>query len=101
MNSRMSLAALLSSAAGMLGAGMGCAETFAVTSAADDGAPGTLRWAIERNNTSPGGHRIEIRGTAAGPLLIAIGSVLPPVRGPVVIAVVGLTEGTTGPGVAG
>ena len=29
------------------------AETFLVTTAADDGSPGTLRWAIERNNAQP------------------------------------------------
>lgn len=68
------------------------AETFNVTSAADDGAPGTLRWAIERNNAQPAKHRIAIQG----PLVITLRSLLPPVTGPAVIAGAGKVGGTRG-----
>ena len=79
------------------------AETFIVSGPADDGSPGTLRWAIERNNAMPGGHRIEIRGGGDGgaPLLIRLERVLPAIKGPVVIAGVGRIDERTEPGIEG
>ena len=49
------LAPIASAAAvlALLCTGHAHAETFRVTSAADDGSPGTLRWAIGRNNAQP------------------------------------------------
>ena len=35
-------------------------EVLRVTSTADDGGEGSLRWAIERNNAAPGRLRIEL-----------------------------------------
>lgn len=52
-----------------------------VTSADDDGTPGTLRHAIETSNAAPGSHRIEI----AGGLTIRPQNLLPPIVGPVVV----------------
>src|SRR5215510_15692762 len=42
-------------------------EVLRVTRTADDGNEGSLRWAIERNNTAPGRFRIEIAPAGPGP----------------------------------
>src|SRR5688500_14496595 len=52
-----------------------------VTSSADDGTAGTLRWAIETSNASPAPDRIELAVDAA----IAPEAPLPPIKGPVQI----------------
>ncbi|MFT4076079.1 MAG: NosD domain-containing protein [Asticcacaulis sp.] len=56
--------------------------TLAVTSAADDGSAGTLRWAIEQNNLNPGQYRIAL---SSGLGVIKPGHELPPILGPVII----------------
>lgn len=67
---------------------LSAAETFMVRSAADDGSRGTLRWAIEASNQNPGNNRIEFRpaGRNRGPMVIQVESILPPIKGEVVIA---------------
>src|SRR4051794_23382348 len=57
-------------------------EVLRVTRTADDGE-GSLRWAIERNNTAPGRFRIEIDPEGAGPHVIKPASLLPAIKGPV------------------
>ena len=57
-------------------------ETLRVTRTADSGE-GSLRWAIERNNTAPGRFRIEIDPEGAGPHVIKPASLLPAIKGPV------------------
>jgi len=58
------------------------AETLRVTRTADDGE-GSLRWAIERNNTAPGRFRIEIDPEGIGPHIIRPAALLPAIKGPV------------------
>src|SRR3954469_25898170 len=58
-------------------------EVLRVTRTGDDLVEGSLRWAIERNNTAPGRFRIEIDPAGAGPHVIKPASLLPPIRGPV------------------
>src|SRR5215475_825047 len=58
-------------------------EVLRVTRTADDSGEGSLRWAIERNNTAPGRFRIEIDPEGAGPHVIKPAALLPPVKGPV------------------
>lgn len=60
-------------------------DVLRVTSYADDGAEGTLRWAIERNNASPGRYRIEILPVGRAPYVITLKSELPAIKGPVQI----------------
>jgi 3-dehydroshikimate dehydratase len=60
-------------------------EVLRVTRAADDGNEGSLRWAIERNNTAPGRFRIEVAPTGPAPHVIKPASPLPPIKGPVQI----------------
>ncbi|MGC1331146.1 right-handed parallel beta-helix repeat-containing protein [Pseudomonas sp.] len=60
-------------------------QTLAVTSYADDGKDGTLRWAIEQNNQNPGHYRIEIQAVGSAPFVIKPASALPDIKGPVVI----------------
>jgi 3-dehydroshikimate dehydratase len=57
-------------------------EVLRVTRNGDDGE-GSLRWAIERNNTAPGRFRIEIDPQGAGPHVIKPSSLLPAIKGPV------------------
>ena len=57
-------------------------EVLRVTRTADSGE-GSLRWAIERNNTAPGRFRIEIDPEGAGLHVIRPGSLLPAIKGPV------------------
>ena len=52
-----------------------------VTSSADDGTVGTLRWAIDTSNATPAPERIELAVDAA----IAPDAPLPPIKGPVQI----------------
>ena len=59
-------------------------EVLRVTRTADDGE-GSLRWAIERNNASPGRFRIEIAPDGPAPHVIKPASALPPIKGPVTI----------------
>ncbi len=56
-----------------------------VTSTADDGSQGTLRWAIETSNRTPGRYRIEVAPAGPPPHVIALTRALPPVIGPVQI----------------
>ena len=58
-------------------------ETVRVTRTGDDRLEGSLRWAIERNNTAPGRFRIEIDPEGAAPLVIRPASLLPAIKGPV------------------
>lgn len=60
-------------------------QTLKVTSYADDGSEGTLRWALEKNNLNPGKYRIELETVGKAPYVIQIERALPPVRGPVQI----------------
>jgi len=60
-------------------------EVLRVTRTADDGGEGSLRWAIERNNTAPGRFRIEIAPAGQPPHVIKPVSLLPAIKGPVVI----------------
>jgi 3-dehydroshikimate dehydratase len=60
-------------------------EVLRVTRTADDGGEGSLRWAIERNNTAPGRFRIEIAPAGAAPQVIKPASPLPAIKGPVTI----------------
>ena len=62
-------------------------ETLVVNNAADDGSPHTLRWAILKNNAEGGGNRIQINptGNPHGEFVIRLDSLLPPIKGPVVI----------------
>ncbi len=53
-----------------------------VTSAADDGSDGTLRWAILKSNTAPGTYRIVLSAGAAPALVIKPTSPLPAIVGP-------------------
>ena len=62
----------------------GATEVLRVTSYADSGE-GSLRWAIERNNTAPGRFRIEITPVGQAPYVIKPASSLPPIKGPVQI----------------
>jgi 3-dehydroshikimate dehydratase len=57
-------------------------EVLRVTRTADSGE-GSLRWAIERNNSAPGRFRIEIDPEGAGPHVIKPASLLPTIKGPV------------------
>jgi len=59
------------------------AEVLRVTRTGDDLIEGSLRWAIERNNTAPGRFRIEIDPPGPGPHVIKPASLLPPIKGPV------------------
>ena len=59
-------------------------EVLRVSRTADDGE-GSLRWAIERNNASPGRFRIEIAPDGPAPHVIKPASALPPIKGPVTI----------------
>jgi 3-dehydroshikimate dehydratase len=58
-------------------------EVLRVTRTGDDLIEGSLRWAIERNNTAPGRFRIEIDPAGAGPHVIQPASLLPAIKGPV------------------
>jgi 3-dehydroshikimate dehydratase len=58
-------------------------ETLRVTRTGDDLLEGSLRWAIERNNTAPGKFRIEIDPEGNGPHVIRPAALLPPIKGPV------------------
>ena len=60
-------------------------EVLRVTRTADDSGEGSLRWAIERNNASPGRFRIEIAPDGPAPYVIKPASALPPIKGPVTI----------------
>ncbi len=60
-------------------------ELLLVTRTVDDGSEGSLRWAIERNNTAPGRFRIEIAPAGQPPHVIKPVSLLPAIKGPVVI----------------
>jgi 3-dehydroshikimate dehydratase len=54
-----------------------------VTSSADDGSAGTLRWAIDASNATPERETIAVEGGAAR--VISLHSALPPIKGPVQI----------------
>jgi 3-dehydroshikimate dehydratase len=58
-------------------------EVLRVTRTGDDLLEGSLRWAIERNNTAPGRFRIEIDPEGQGPHVIRPGALLPTIKGPV------------------
>jgi 3-dehydroshikimate dehydratase len=58
-------------------------EVLRVTRTGDDLIEGSLRWAIERNNTAPGRFRIEIDPEGSAPHVIRPASLLPAIKGPV------------------
>ena len=58
-------------------------EVLKVTSSADDGSAGTLRWALEKNNQNAGHYRIEIQSPDNQPLVIKPVKPLPEILGPV------------------
>lgn len=60
-------------------------EVLHVTSVADDGQPGTFRWALETSNATPGRYRIEIAPSGPAPHVITLKSALPPIKGPLTI----------------
>jgi len=76
--------------AGTLGAGTSTiyAETFVVSSTADDG-PGSLRWAILDANAAPGADRIEFNIPGMGPHKISPQTILPAISEEVTV------DGTT------
>ncbi|QXH50215.1 right-handed parallel beta-helix repeat-containing protein [Pseudomonas fakonensis] len=59
------------------------AQTLTVERYADDGQPGTLRWAIETSNQNPGHYRIEIAAVGKPPYVIKPTRALPEIKGPV------------------
>src|SRR5262249_55091256 len=65
--------------------------TFVVTNTTDNTSTGSLRWAINQNNTTTGQTNI-IHFNIAGPASIAIGSQLPQITNPVIL------DGTSQPG---
>ena len=67
-------------AAGGPAQGAAATELLLVDRDADDGARGSLRWAIETSNAEPGRYRIEVAAPA-----IVLKSALPPIKGPVAI----------------
>jgi 3-dehydroshikimate dehydratase len=69
-------------------------ETLIVDHYADDGASGSLRWAIETSNQAPGRYRIEIVPVGAPPYVIKPASELPAIKGPV--AIVGVAHDRSG-----
>ncbi|WP_207950796.1 NosD domain-containing protein [Marinobacter sp. JSM 1782161] len=71
--------------AGVAVPGTAPGEVLKVTNYTDDGSPGTLRWALQKNNADPGQYRIELAVTGDGPHVIRVQSALPPIKGPVVI----------------
>ncbi|MEO8481143.1 MAG: right-handed parallel beta-helix repeat-containing protein [Acidobacteriota bacterium] len=60
-------------------------DVLRVTSMADSAEAGTLRWAVETSNGTPGRYRIEIAPSGPAPHVITLTSPLPPIRGPVQI----------------
>ncbi|MFS2223072.1 nitrous oxide reductase family maturation protein NosD [Pantoea sp. B65] len=60
-------------------------QVLPVTSYADDGSQGTLRWAVEKNNQQAGHYRIELHAIGKKPFVIKLTQPLPPIRGPVEI----------------
>jgi 3-dehydroshikimate dehydratase len=64
------------------------ADTFVVTSTADDGSANTLRWAIMQNNAHPGGNTIQIVPSAS-PFRIKLNSLLLPIVGPATVTATG------------
>jgi 3-dehydroshikimate dehydratase len=62
------------------------AEVLRVTRYADDASEGSLRYAIEQSNRTPGRYRIEIGAVGDPPHVIALTAPLPPIKGPVTIA---------------
>ncbi|KEA51339.1 3-dehydroshikimate dehydratase [Mangrovibacter sp. MFB070] len=60
-------------------------EILNVVSSADNSLPGTLRWALEKNNQNPGHYRIELHTQNKQPLVIRLAKPLPEIKGPVAI----------------
>ncbi|CAM3581358.1 3-dehydroshikimate dehydratase [Pseudomonas reidholzensis] len=58
-------------------------ETLQVNRYADDGEPGSLRWAIETNNQNPGHYQIDIAAIGQPPYVIRPTRALPDIKGPV------------------
>jgi 3-dehydroshikimate dehydratase len=73
-------------------------EVLSVDHYADDGAAGSLRWAIETSNKAPGRYRIEVLPVGAPPYVIKPLSELPAIKGP--IAIVGVAHDRSGEYVA-
>jgi 3-dehydroshikimate dehydratase len=59
------------------------ASVLRVTSSADDGNLGTLRWAIETSNATPERETIELDAERPESQVITLTSALPPIKGPV------------------
>jgi len=77
------LAALLPMLALPTFAAASATETLRVDRYADDGQPGTLRWAIDTSNQDPGRYRIEIVAVGQPPYVIRPTHALPAIKGPV------------------
>jgi 3-dehydroshikimate dehydratase len=60
-------------------------EVLRVTRYADDANEGSLRFAIETNNRTPGRYRIEIEAVGNPPYVIKPNAPLPPIKGPALI----------------
>ncbi|MBJ9977134.1 right-handed parallel beta-helix repeat-containing protein [Pseudomonas sp. S75] len=58
-------------------------ETLRVDRYSDDGQPGTLRWALETSNASPGRYHIDIAAVGQPPYVIRPQRALPEIKGPV------------------
>ncbi len=86
---RNSLAVLAATALSLISVGRvhAYAEVYSVDSAEDNGAPGTLRWAIIQSNNNPGTDRISVSGT----LNVTLLSPLPPITDSVTIEGRGLS----------
>ena len=61
------------------------ASTFTVTTTADSGAVGSLRWAITSANANPGPDIIQFNIPGGGIQTIFVGAALPPITDPVTI----------------
>jgi 3-dehydroshikimate dehydratase len=79
------LTAATSAALGQATTTPGAPRVLRVTSTADDGSPGSLRWAIDASNATPDREHIEIDLALQMPHAIVLKSALPPVNGPVLI----------------
>lgn len=60
-------------------------DVLDVISSADNGATGTLRWALETNNRNPGHYQIHLHSVDNKPLVIKPEKPLPEIKGPVAI----------------
>src|SRR6202030_1927784 len=67
------------------------AMTFVVDKNADDGSPGTLRWAIQQSNAMAGANTILVKPSHRG-WVIYLQSPLPPIQGPATVTALGAED---------